>query len=57
MTYTVVNGEVSVNKVAITYLSTGSIFFVGDLERVALASAFETPPEETIVGATPPLIE
>jgi len=57
MNFTVINGEISVKKVAITYLSTGSTFFVGDLERVALSSAFDTPPEQTIVGVTVPFVE
>jgi len=57
MNFTVINGDISVKKVAITYLSSGSTFFVGDIERVALSSAFDTPPEETIIGVTVPFIE
>lgn len=57
MKYTVINEELVVAKVEITYLTSGSSFFVGDLQRVALASAFDTPPEDVITGVTIPLIE
>lgn len=56
MNFTVNNGELSVKKVAITYITTSSTFFVGDIERVALSSAFETPPEDVIIGVTVPFV-
>lgn len=57
MKYMVINGPLSVEKVEITYLSTSSIFLVGELTHVALTSAFDTPPEKVIVGVSLPLVE
>lgn len=57
MKYMVINGPLSVEKVEITYLSTSSIFLVGELTHVALTSAFDTPPEKVIVGVSLPLAE
>lgn len=56
MKYMVINGSLSIENIEITYLSTSSVFLVGELEHAALTCAFETPPEEVIVGVTLPLI-
>ncbi|WP_282935844.1 spore gernimation protein GerPD [Paenibacillus sp. RC67] len=57
MEFNVINGEINVNKIDITYLSTSSVFFVGDIRTVTLYGAFESPPEKVIVGVTIPFIE
>lgn len=54
MDFTVINGEITVNKIDITYLSTSSTLMIGDIDTVSLTSAFESPPEEMIVGVTNP---
>lgn len=56
MKYMVINGSLCVEKVEITYMSTSSVFLVGELKQTALISAFDTPPEEVIVGVTLPFI-
>ncbi|WP_156043480.1 spore gernimation protein GerPD [Paenibacillus sp. UNC451MF] len=57
MEFNVINGEINVNKIDITYLSTSSVFFVGDIRSITLLGAFESPPEKVIVGVTIPFIE
>lgn len=48
--FTVINGETTVRRIDIRFLSTSSILFVGDIDKVSLTNAFESPPEEIIVG-------
>ncbi|UVI33291.1 spore gernimation protein GerPD [Paenibacillus spongiae] len=55
MEYTVINGELEVDCVKMTFLSTASTFMVGDIETISLFSAFEGPPEKLIVGVTIPI--
>lgn len=57
MEFNVINGEINVNSLDITYLSTASTLFVGDIKTVILYGAFESPPEKVIVGVTIPFIE
>lgn len=57
MKYMVINGSLCVENVQIIYLSTSSVFLVGEVKHAALTSAFDTPPEEVIVGVTLPLSE
>lgn len=52
MDFDVINGEIKVCRIDITFLSTSSTLMVGDIDTVVLVSAFETPPEEVIVGVT-----
>ncbi|OXM86997.1 spore gernimation protein GerPD [Paenibacillus rigui] len=57
MEFNVINGGIEVGKIDITYLSTSSTFMIGDICSVSLMSAYETPPENMIVGVTIPFIE
>jgi spore germination protein PD len=57
MEFNVINGAIQVDHIDITYVSTSSTFLVGDIDSVALVSAFETPPEKVIVGVTLPFVE
>ncbi|MDF2963718.1 MAG: spore gernimation protein GerPD [Paenibacillus sp.] len=57
MEFTVINGEIIVDHVDISYMSTSSTFMVGDIRSISLTSAFETPPEEMIIGVTLPIVE
>ncbi|MBO8171740.1 MAG: spore gernimation protein GerPD [Bacillaceae bacterium] len=57
MTYTVINEELKVEDASITFITTSSVFFVGDIKTISLATAFDSPPEEEIVGVTIPLLE
>jgi hypothetical protein len=57
MHYTVINGDISVKKINISFVSTSSVIFVGDVNKVSLSSTFETPPEDNIVDIEVPLIE
>lgn len=52
MEYNVINGEIEVDSLTITFVSNSSIVMVGDLKTISLSNAFETPPEKTIVGVT-----
>ncbi|MBE1445463.1 spore gernimation protein GerPD [Paenibacillus sp. OAS669] len=52
MEFEVINGELHVGSIDITYLSTASVFLVGDIRTITLYGAFETPPEKVIVGVT-----
>jgi spore germination protein PD len=56
MDFSVINGELSVCEINVTYLSTAATLMIGDIRSVALYSAFEGPPENVIVGVTPGLI-
>jgi spore germination protein PD len=55
--FTVINRELLVDHIDITYISTSSTLLIGDIRSIALTSAFETPPEKVIVGVTLPFIE
>jgi len=57
MDFNVINGDLVIGKIDITYLSTSSTFLVGDIRAVSLLSAYDTPPEKMIVGVTIPFIE
>lgn len=57
MDFNVINGDLIIGKIDITYLSTSSTFLVGDIRAVSLFSAYDTPPEKVIVGVTIPFIE
>lgn len=57
MEFNVRNGQIQVDTIDITYLSTSSTLMVGDIRSVNLVSGFETPPEKMIVGVTIPFIE
>lgn len=57
MEFNVRNGQIQVDTIDITYLSTSSTLMVGDIQSVNLISGFETPPEKMIVGVTIPFIE
>jgi spore germination protein PD len=57
MEFTVINGEIIVDRIDISYLSTSSTFMVGDIRTISLTSAFDTPPEKVIIGVTLPFIE
>ncbi|MFH5185102.1 spore gernimation protein GerPD [Paenibacillus sp. TAB 01] len=57
MDFNVINGDLVIGKMDITYLSTSSTFLVGDIRAVSLLSAYDTPPEKMIVGVTIPFIE
>jgi spore germination protein PD len=57
MEYAVINGEVEVGNLNITFVSNSSLIMVGDIKEIFLSNAFETPPESTIVGVTLPTIE
>jgi spore germination protein PD len=56
MEYNVINGELEVTLIKVTYVSTSSTVMVGDIKAVSLFSAFEGPPEELIVGVTIPTL-
>lgn len=56
MEYNVINGELEVALLKVTYVSTSSTVMVGDIKTVSLYSAFEGPPEKLIVGVTIPTI-
>ncbi|HUC92229.1 MAG TPA: spore gernimation protein GerPD [Paenibacillus sp.] len=55
MEYNVINGEISVSSIDIFSLGGSSSFMVGDIKTISLSSAYETPPENLIVGVTIPL--
>lgn len=60
MEFNVVNHEISVGNIKVVGVSSASIFLVGDVQTVQLASAFDTPPTSfilqppTATTATPP---
>ncbi|MCL6606345.1 MAG: spore gernimation protein GerPD [Paenibacillus sp.] len=56
MEYNVINGELMVTTIKMTYVSTSSIIMVGDIKTIALLSVFEGPPEQVIVGVTLPVL-
>ncbi|RXT06288.1 spore gernimation protein GerPD [Ammoniphilus sp. CFH 90114] len=56
MRFSVVNGRTSVGGVAVTDVAASSILIIGDVRTVSLASTFETPAENLIVGVTVPLV-
>lgn len=55
MNYTVINREMQVGDIYITAVSSSSVFLIGDVDVINLASAFDTPPESLIVGPFVPL--
>lgn len=56
MEYNVINGELAVDHIRMTFVSTSSTVMVGDIKAISLFSAFEGPPEELIVGVTIPTL-
>ncbi|RCW51247.1 spore gernimation protein GerPD [Paenibacillus prosopidis] len=56
MEYNVINGELEVTLLKVTYVSTSSTVMVGEIKAISLFSAFEGPPEELIVGVTIPTL-
>lgn len=55
MELNVINKELSVGNIEITGVTTSSLFLVGDVNCVQLASTFDTPPESLIIGPFVPL--
>lgn len=49
MEFNVVNHEISVGNIKVIGVSSASIFLVGDVQTVQLASAFDTPPSSFIL--------
>ncbi len=49
MEFNVVNHEISVGNIKVVGVSSASIFLVGDVQTVQLASAFDTPPTSFIL--------
>lgn len=56
MRFSVVNGRTSVGGISVTDVAASSILIIGDVRTVSLASTFETPAENLIVGVTVPLV-
>jgi spore germination protein PD len=56
MEYTVINQETEVTDLNVTFVSNSSIVIVGDVKTISLSNAYETPPEDVIVGVTLPTI-
>ncbi len=54
--YTVIYRELCVGDIKITGVSTSSVFLIGDVNTISMASAFDTPPESLIIGPFVPLI-
>lgn len=55
MNFTVVNKDIHVGHIDIVGVSTSSVFIVGDVKTISLASAFDTPAESLIIGPYVPL--
>ncbi|QYR23946.1 spore gernimation protein GerPD [Paenibacillus sp. sptzw28] len=56
MEYTVINCELSVVNIKMSFVSTASTFIVGDVKTVSLSNVFEGPPEKLIIGVTIPVL-
>lgn len=56
MEYHVINGGLTVSTIKMFYVSTSSVFIVGDCKTITLSNAFEGPPEAVIVGVTLPVL-
>lgn len=54
MRFSVINGEVNIGNISAPEIAASSTFIIGDVRNVDLASMFETPAEELIVGVTLP---
>ena len=52
MEFNVVNHEICVGNIKVVGVSSASIFLVGDVQTVQLASAFDTPPSSFILHPT-----
>ncbi|MBP1932405.1 spore gernimation protein GerPD [Ammoniphilus resinae] len=53
MKFTVINHEISVEKIKIDGIEISSNLIIGDVPKITLTSWFESPPENVIVGVTP----
>jgi spore germination protein PD len=51
----VVNERLDIGHIRITAVGSSSLVLIGDTERIALSSVFDTPPESVIVGPFIPL--
>lgn len=51
----VVNERLEVGHIRIMAVGSSSVVLIGDTERIALSSVFDTPPESVIVGPLIPL--
>ncbi|MDN4526887.1 spore gernimation protein GerPD [Fictibacillus fluitans] len=52
MKYQVINHDLSIGDLKIVGVSISSLVLVGDAGHIALASAFDTPPEALVVGTS-----
>ena len=53
MEFRVVNGEMRINRLDILFVTDASTVLVGEIQKVSLFTAFETPPERIIEEAAP----
>ncbi|RID86195.1 spore gernimation protein GerPD [Peribacillus asahii] len=49
MEFNVVNHQLCVDNININGVASASLFLIGDVQTVQLASAFDTPPESLII--------
>ena len=49
MEFNVVNHQLCVDHININGVASASLFLIGDVQTVQLASAFDTPPESLII--------
>jgi len=55
MNFHVYNRDISVGAIKVSAVASSSLFLVGDVETIQLASTFDTPPESLIIGPFVPL--
>ncbi len=55
MEFNVINHQLIVSDIHITGIASAALFHIGDVQTIQLSSAFDTPPESLIIGASPAL--
>ncbi|MBA9025233.1 MULTISPECIES: hypothetical protein [Bacillaceae] len=50
MEFNITNGELCVGQIDVSIVASSSLFLIGDVQTIQLASAFDTPPESLIIG-------
>ncbi|MHC0036755.1 spore gernimation protein GerPD [Pseudoneobacillus sp. C159] len=55
MIFEVYNRDICVTNIEVAGVSASSLFMIGDVQTIQLASTFDTPPESLIIGPFVPL--